>query len=279
MKQQKNRRWTIFNYALVRRIWSTRVAGLKRIPLFLLKTILTLFGWLMTVEGEKKLPRGSGQVIFAANHNNYIETIFLPCLLMFLTGRKVSFFVHWMWKDFPLIGRLIRFIDPVWVWTLPVRFSFGRRLRSGGANSAVAAGVRRFREGTSLAIFPEGTRNHDPRFLLKGRRGLAEIALRTGAPVIPLGIDFPARMAKGMIPVIGKMVLSVGEPLSIEAERDAWNENEASGAADPGRRKASELVRRVTDKAMEAISVLCGKKYDPSRQDRSRVQYGGGHEA
>ncbi len=250
-------------YRSLKRLWSVRVSGLGALPLFLLRVILTLFGMLIRVEGAERIDRLGEPAVFALNHNNYAETFFLPCLLMSLTGRKVSFLVHWMWKDFPVIGRLMRFVDPVWVWTLRVRFSFGRRKRLSPETAAVPAAVRRFREGTSLGIFPEGTRNHRPRTLLKARRGLGEIALRCRAKVIPVGIDFPARVRRGRIPVLGRMVVRIGSPLDLSDEQSSWDELEArdgAGRADD-RRRAWELVDRVTDKTMAAISRLCGKRY------------------
>ena len=77
-------------YAALKRIWSSRVNGLGALPLFLLHVILTLFGWLIRVEGGERLGALRQPVIFALNHNNYAETFFLPCLLMHLTGRKVN---------------------------------------------------------------------------------------------------------------------------------------------------------------------------------------------
>lgn len=257
------------SYAALKRIWRSRVNGLGALPLFLLRVILTLFGRLIRVEGAERLGALRRPVIFALNHNNYAETFFLPCLLMHLTGRKVSFLVHWMWKDFPVIGRLMRFIDPVWVWSLPVRFSFGRRRRPGPENSAVPAAVRRFGEGSSLGIFPEGTRNHRPHTLLKARRGLGEIALRCRATVLPVGIDFPSRVKRGRIPALGRMVVRIGAPLDLAAEQASWDEHEARGAAGrpEERRRVRELVNLVMHKTMTAISLLCGKRYAP----RSRL--------
>jgi 1-acyl-sn-glycerol-3-phosphate acyltransferase len=262
------------------RIWHARVTGLGVVPLFLMKTILTVFGWFIRVEGAERLNDMSFPVIFAANHNNYLETLFLPCLLMYFTSRKVSFLVHWMFRDFPFIGWLMRFIDPVWVWSRPVRFSFGRRQKPKSVADAVTASVRRFRAGASVGIFPEGRRNHDPRVLLRGRRGLGEIVLRCGGTVVPLGIDFPARVKKGRIPVLGRMILRIGPPVDLRPEMTAWREAAENSGRDRFalRHKAVSLGRAITDKAMAAIAALCGKASVPERGRESPVIHHEAHE-
>jgi 1-acyl-sn-glycerol-3-phosphate acyltransferase len=41
-------------------------------------------------------------------------------------------------------------------------------------------------------VFPEGTVNRNPRRLLVGRVGMSRLSLETGAPIVPIGIRFPA---------------------------------------------------------------------------------------
>src|SRR5436305_3037295 len=58
-------------------------------------------------------------------------------------------------------------------------------LRSAAAVIDIGVGV--LREGKALGIFPEGTRSPDGK-LYKFRTGVARLALRTGAPVVPVGL-------------------------------------------------------------------------------------------
>jgi 1-acyl-sn-glycerol-3-phosphate acyltransferase len=253
--------FSTFPFRFLKQVWRTRLEDVRPIGLLLLKIALTLFGPLIRVEGAERLERTGAPAIFAANHNNYLESIILPCVLMLLTGRKVSFFVHWMFKDFPFIGWLVRFIDPIWVWTKSARFTFGKRQRPPNGDRAVIEAVRRFRSGTSLGIFPEGARNHHPYELLRPRRGLGEIALRCGGPVIPVGIDFKRRIGLGKIPALGKMIIRFGPFLDLADESAAWKKFEANPDRSVVRRTLAELTRSVNDKAMRAIAGLCGKRY------------------
>jgi 1-acyl-sn-glycerol-3-phosphate acyltransferase len=55
------------------------------------------------------------------------------------------------------------------------------------AASTIQTGVDLLADGKALGIYPEGTRSPDGR-LHKFRTGVARLALRSGAPVIPVGL-------------------------------------------------------------------------------------------
>jgi 1-acyl-sn-glycerol-3-phosphate acyltransferase len=137
-----------------------------------------IFGRAMTrvsIEGAlDELPR-QGPLIIAANHASNLDVPIIGAWLIPRLGRRI----HWLGKkelfDWPVIG---------WV----------------AANSGVhpvdrgAADIEAFRlaqrildEGNVLFVFPEGTRSPDGS-LQGARDGIALLALRTGAPVVPVAI-------------------------------------------------------------------------------------------
>lgn len=76
------------------------------------------------------------------------------------------------------------------------------------------AAAREIREGTSVIIFPEGTRSPDGK-LLKFRLGGASIALRAGVHILPVTVNggrfaLPKKTL-GLMP--GKMEIIVGDPI------------------------------------------------------------------
>lgn len=138
-----------------------------------------VFGRAMTrvsIEGAlDELPR-EGPLIIAANHASNLDVPIIGSWLIPRLGRRI----HWLGKkelfNWPVIG---------WV------------AANGGVHPVDrgAADVEAFRlaqrildEGSVLFVFPEGTRSPDGA-LQAARDGIALLALRTGAPVVPVGIS------------------------------------------------------------------------------------------
>ncbi len=129
----------------------------------------------LKVDGEiDAIPR-EGALIIAANHASNLDAVVLGSWLMPKLGRRI----HWLGKkelfDWPVVG---------WI------------AAHGGVHPVDrgAADVEAFRlakrildDGQVLFVFPEGTRSADGA-LQEARDGVAALALRTGAPILPVGI-------------------------------------------------------------------------------------------
>lgn len=121
-----------------------------------------------------EIPR-SGPVIVAANHASNLDPVVIAAALMPRLGRRLQ----WLGKkelfSWPILG---------WVATNggvhPVD-------RSTADVEAFRLAVRILDEGHALFVFPEGTRSHDGT-LREARDGVSVLALRTGAPIVPVGI-------------------------------------------------------------------------------------------
>ena len=148
----------------------------------------------ITVEGAiDEIPR-EGPLILAANHASNLDAVVLGSWLMPKLGRRI----HWLGKkelfDWPIVG-----------WAAA----------NGGVHPVDrgAADVEAFRlaqrildEGNILFVFPEGTRSPDGS-LQEARDGLAVLALRTGAPIVPLG-------DRRLAPASGRGVRSCRTPVA-----------------------------------------------------------------
>ena len=103
-------------------------------------------------------------------------------------------------------------------------------------------------EGRALGIYPEGTRSPDGR-LHKFRTGVARVALRSGAPVIPVGlvgtreVQPPGSRRWHRLPV----EVHFGAPLSF-ADRS-------------GEERSARVLREVTETVREAVQALSGQDY------------------
>jgi len=111
-----------------------------------------------------------GPLILVTNHTNILE---VPLLYTHLLPRPVTCFVA-----------SNRWQNPFFRWLLD-----GARmipLRRGEADVvALREGMRRLEAGEIVIIAPEGTRNRDGR-LQRAKAGVVPIALRSGAPLLPL---------------------------------------------------------------------------------------------
>lgn len=98
----------------------------------------------------------------------------------------------------------------------------------------------------SIVFFPEGDTNRK-KWLLKGKTGIAEVALKTGVPVIPFGM----RAAENSF----KRIIEIGKPMYFPEEQKLLKQVENN------QEKYYTLLRKVTDEIMEEISKLSQKPY------------------
>ncbi len=223
-----------------------------------LKGVMLTFGRLVEVEGEERLASIPEPAIFALNHSNSVEAVLAPATLMYLRGgRPVHFLADWMYLHLPVIGWLMRVGEPIPVYSKPAWWRLGDAYRRERLKEPVVDRcLARLAAGGSLGIFPEGTRNSNPARLLPGRGGLGEIVLRSAAPVVPVGLHYPAADRLGRAPWLGRLVLRVGEPIPFQEER------EAAARLATGRARR-EIARRVVVRVMSALEKLSGKTHQP----------------
>jgi 1-acyl-sn-glycerol-3-phosphate acyltransferase len=130
-----------------------------------------------TVTGLAHVPH-TGPVILASNHISFADEVFIPTV----ARRQVFYFAKAEYFTTPgLRGRLMASAFRG-MGQLPVERGDTR-----SAASVIEIGVEELALGKALGIFPEGTRSPDGR-LYRFRTGVARLAMRSGAPVIPVGI-------------------------------------------------------------------------------------------
>jgi 1-acyl-sn-glycerol-3-phosphate acyltransferase len=193
------------------------------------------------VVGLHNVP-ASGPVILAANHVSFADEIFTPLA----ARRQVSYFAKAEYFTTPGIrGRAM-----AWFFYncghVPVERGDTR-----SAASVIDIGVELLRDGRALGIFPEGTRSPDGR-LYKFRTGVARLALRSGATVVPVGlvgtreVQAPDSKRWHRAPV----AVHFGAPLDF------------SGRA--GEERSARSLREITDTVRAAVQAMSGQEYVPS---------------
>ncbi len=183
------------------------------------------------VEGRENIP-ARGPVIVASNHRSFVDSIFIPLCIR----RRVTF-----------VAKAENFDDPKSAWffrgvgQIPIR-------REGGSASdgALDAATEVLQAGGVFGIYPEGTRTRDGK-LHRGHTGVARLALRTGAPIVPVGLvgTDVAKPIDRKLPRFGSVVtIRFGAPLDTE-HYDGGEHDHLT-------------LRALTDELMYEISQLCG---------------------
>ncbi|WP_030809034.1 lysophospholipid acyltransferase family protein [Streptomyces sp. NRRL F-2799] len=190
------------------------------------------------IEGLDHVPE-SGAAIIAGNHLSFSDHFLMPAILK----RRITFLAKAEYFTGPgLKGRLTAFFFRS-AGQIPVD-------RSGkeAGQAAVREGLKVLGRGELLGIYPEGTRSHDGR-LYKGKVGVAVMALKAGAPVVPCAMigTFEAQPPGRKIPRLRPIVIRFGEPL--EFSRYEGMEDEKA------------VLRAVTDEIMYAVLELSGQEY------------------
>lgn len=192
------------------------------------------FLWNFEVNGLENVP-ADGPAIMAPNHVSVIDSFFLPAIL----GRRISYvgkaeyLDDWKTKHlFPALGMIA--ID-----------------RSGGsaAQRALDTAARILDDGELFGIYAEGTRSRSGH-LHKGRTGAARLAMRTGAPIVPVGLRGTREVQPPDQPLPRPFMtveINIGRPI------------------DPSRFRARDgdplLYREMTDELMFEIAQLSGQEY------------------
>ena len=128
--------------------------------------------WRVRVEGRDRI-RPDAAYVMVANHQSLLDILVLFRL-----------FVHFKW-----VSKIENFRVPFIGWNMSLNRYI--KLRRGSRESvaqALNACERALAQGSSIMMFPEGTRSPDGR-LRAFKPGAFTLAQRTGAPILPIVIE------------------------------------------------------------------------------------------
>jgi len=149
----------------------------RRILRFLMRYVgFTLLAKLNQVEGEENIPE-TGPAIMMINHIAFIDSI----VVLNVARRDIVPMAKIEVYDYPVIG----IVPHLW-GVIPVR-------REEVDRRAIQQSLEVLRAGELVLVAPEGTRGTA---LKQGKEGIAYLASRSEAPIVPVAIDgtigFPA---------------------------------------------------------------------------------------
>jgi 1-acyl-sn-glycerol-3-phosphate acyltransferase len=158
-------------------------------------------------------PMPKGPKILAPNHPTTTDPLYLVTLL----PEPVSFLITAALFTLPVVGGYLRASGHV----PAIRGSRG---------ATVDAMIRQVEAGRSVAVFPEGALSPLAGGFHRPHSGVARVALRTGAPVIPIGIGLQRERIRvteakvegeksvGHFYTSGPYAITVGRPLTFAGE-------------------------------------------------------------
>ncbi|HEY3735937.1 MAG TPA: lysophospholipid acyltransferase family protein [Jatrophihabitans sp.] len=180
-----------------------------------------------------------GPVVLAANHLSFVDEFFTPIAVR----RQVTYLAKAEYFDTP---------GPRG-WAMKAFFgSLGHVPVDRDSTRAAAASidicVDVLSQGRAFGIYPEGTRSPDGR-LYKFRTGVARVALRSGAPVVPVGLVGTREVQPPGARMWRRAPLAVhfGPPMYFGHLADS--------------ERSSKVLREVTETIREAVQKLSGQEY------------------
>ncbi len=157
------------------------------------------------VEGDPGLIPRAGPVILASNHISNADPVIIGSWLTPKLGRRI----HWLGKkemfEWPIVGWMARNGGVV-----PVD-------RAAADVDAFRLAQRILSAGLVLMVFPEGTRSPTGELQVP-KDGLAMLALRTNATIVPIGMSNTDRVWKkgSFLPRPGgHATMRIGEPFKV----------------------------------------------------------------
>lgn len=162
--------------------------------------------WRIRVEGTENIPANGG-VIICGNHVNGNDPLFVGVA----ATRPVSFMAKEEIFKSPFVGFLARGVG-----AFPVK-------RGHPDRAALKRSLDVLEKGGCFGIFPEGTRNRTGK-LGKAEPGTAYLALKSGVPVIPVGVSSTYKL-------FSQVAVKFGPPVDLSPFRTGKLTSETLDAA------------------------------------------------
>jgi 1-acyl-sn-glycerol-3-phosphate acyltransferase len=186
--------------------------------------------WRVKVLHRDRVP-ATGGVLLTPNHESYLDPV--------LVGMAI-------WRPLHAMARDNLWKNPALGWLFTHMLAFPVK-RGSADRAAISRASELLESGEQVLIFPQGTRHHAPGLegMAEGAGGAALIALRTGVPVVPVGINGTDRIKpKGARFLrFPALTVSFGEPI-----------DPADVEGESRRERVDALMARIMEGMVEAYA-------------------------
>lgn len=162
------------------------------------RLILFVTGTKRQVLGVEQLPEGA--VLFVGNHRSYLD---IP--IFYTSMKKLTGFIAK--KEIARVPFL-----HAWMRQLDCLFLDRDNMRQG--LKTILQGIEQIKQGFSVFIMPEGTRNHAPE-MLPFKEGSFKMAEKTDCPIVPVSITNSDSIYELHKPFVkrAKVIIRFGKPI------------------------------------------------------------------
>lgn len=176
--------------------------ALQRLVGWAFTVVCFLSGVRLTVIGRENIPEDR-PVLFVGNHQSFFDVI--TCFP--LIKNRFAYIAKKEIDEIPLLGLSMRFLGCLFI---------DRENLREGVKTILKAADEVKEDGTSIFIFPEGTRNKSGDELNLGdfHEGSFRVAQKGECPIIPVSFNNTANVLENHFPSIRsqKVVIEFGEP-------------------------------------------------------------------
>lgn len=165
-----------------------------RIVQWAFRMVMRLTGARLIILGEENIPKDTA-VLFVGNHRSYFDIVITYMRVQNLTG--------YIAKKEMLKWPLLR----VWMRYLHCLFLDRDNVKEG--MKTILTAIEKVKQGISICIFPEGTRNKINDTFLPFHEGSFKIAEKGGVPIVPISIVNSAAIFEDHLPRIKKATVVV----------------------------------------------------------------------
>ena len=167
------------------------------------RCIVRLAGTELIVRGRERIPLDTA-VLYVGNHRSYFDIV----LTLSLFPRVTGYVAKKEMRTWPLLN--------LWMKNIHCLFLDRDNIKEG--LKTILKGAEEAKNGISLCIFPEGTRNKVNDTFLPFHDGSFKIAERGGVPVVPMVIINSAGVFEDHLPKVkkAKVVIEFQEPVYID---------------------------------------------------------------
>jgi len=198
--------------------------------------------WLRKIEGLENIPK-DGPFIIAMNHTSYYETVLMHSIVVPRINKKVHPLSNSYYWKYPITRYFLNLAEAIPVY---VEKDSKSKMKN---NESFDKALYYLKKKDTILIFPEGKRG-DGLKLKKAYNGVAKLAIKSMAPVLPVGvIDSNKVLPKGkMLPRFKRAEVRFGKPMKFERFYNKSTNN--------------RILTQVTKSIMKEIAKLIGQKYN-----------------